>query len=73
MLVEQLVSHRLACFELVGFIIDRAQGSSEGLDIPSGPGVEIIVAACRLAMKGMGKERPQTLTDRHDEVTIDAS
>jgi hypothetical protein len=53
MLVEQLVSHRVACFELVGFIIDRAQGSSEGLDIPSGPGVEIIVAACRLAMKGM--------------------
>jgi hypothetical protein len=53
MLIEQLVSHRLACVELVGFIIDRAQGGSEGLDIRSGLGVEIIVAAGRLAMKGM--------------------
>jgi hypothetical protein len=58
MLVEQLVSHRLACFELVGFIIDRAQGCSEGLDIRSELGVEIIVAAGRLAMKGMHMAAP---------------
>jgi hypothetical protein len=31
--VEQLVPHRQACFELVGFIVNRAQRSSERLNI----------------------------------------
>lgn len=54
MLVEQLVSHRLACFELVGFAFDRAQRSSERLAIRGSElGVENMVAASRLAPEDM--------------------
>jgi hypothetical protein len=51
-LVEQLVPHRQACFELLGFIVDRAQRSSERLDTRgSGVNVEGIVTKDELAVR----------------------
>jgi hypothetical protein len=53
-LVEQFVPHREACFELVGFIVDRAQRSSERLDTRgSGVNIEGIVTKDELAVRYM--------------------